>query len=254
MNSFNSRAPRLKSSEEILRIREAGAVIHDVFDLIEKSNLEGATTFEIDMFIDQYIRSHGGRPSFQTLPGYNNASCICLNDQVVHGIPDKKRVIVSGDIISIDIGVVKMGYFADACRTFGVGQISPEKSELLHVAREALLQGISSLKAGQALSEAGRAISGYTRECGFAVMPEFTGHGVGFSMHEPPVILHYHDPKDKTTVTTGMVLALEPVISQRDIPVFREDDGWTITAYEGVLSAQFEETVAVTDKGVIILT
>lgn len=244
----------LKSAEEISRIAEASLVIRDIFERLENSNLAGATTYEIDMLVEQMIRSSGGRPSFQTLPGYSSSSCISLNDEVVHAPPSKKKVVNEGDIVKIDIGVVRMGYFSDACRTLAVGEISSDKEELMAVTRGALDAGIAALVPGRRLSDIGRAIEDCAESRGYAVYHEFTGHGVGFALHEAPVILHYYDPSDSVIIEEGMVLAIEPVIGRERRTVYQEDDGWTVKAEGGMMTAQFEESVAVTADGPLVLT
>lgn len=244
----------LKSKDDIARIAEAGIILRNIFAGLGKEDLSGHTTLEIDESIHSAICSCHARSAFETLRQYKHASCISLNDELVHGIPSKKRRIVPGDIVSIDIGVVKNGYFADACRTFVAGSAGDEKEELVSAARTVLDMAIDALLPGQALSEIGRIIEHEARKLGCEVFEQFTGHGVGFALHEYPVVLHYYDPSLTLKLREGMVLAVEPVIGTRKAAVFQESDGWTVKTVDGTLGAQFEETVAVTSDGPRILS
>jgi methionyl aminopeptidase len=246
--------PILKSADDITRIKEAGVIIAEIFALIRGMNLEGLTTLEIDEFVDREIRTRKARASFATVPGYSHATCISVNDGVVHGIPSKKIVIKKGDIVKIDVGVVKNGFFADACRTFSVEPVSAEAHNLVVTAAKSLDIGIVQAVPGKKLGDIGYAIQKYVESKGYSVVRDYTGHGVGFAVHEEPTILHYGKAGTGITIHPGMVLAIEPMINAGGYETKLLDDGWTAVTKDGSLSAQFEHTIAVTENGPVILT
>jgi methionyl aminopeptidase len=244
----------LKSPDDIKRIRESGRIIAEIFNTLSRKSLAGLSTFEIDKFIEEIIHKSKAMPSFKTVKDYIHATCISINKEVVHGIPSKKKIIKKGDIVKIDIGVVKSGYFADACHTFAVKPISQNADKLISVTSQSLKLGIEALYPGNRLGDVGSVIQRYVEANGFSVVRDYTGHGVGFAVHELPSILHYGVKGKGRLIQEGMVLALEPMVNEGTYEVIVLDDGWTAVTEDGKLSAQFEHTVAVTKDGPVILT
>jgi methionyl aminopeptidase len=247
-------SPNLKSADDIERIREAGKIIAVIFRKIGEMDLSGMATLDLDQFIDKEIRSHKARASFATVPGYDHASCISVNDGVVHGVPSKKKIIAKGDLVKVDIGVVKNGFFADACRSYCVPPILSAAQTLSDTAKKALDLGIAQAYPGKRLGDIGSVIQNYVEQNGFSVVRDYTGHGVGFAVHEEPTILHYGRPGTGVTLREGMVLAIEPMINAGVYGTKLLEDGWTAVTRDGSLSAQWEHTIAVTADGPDILT
>jgi methionyl aminopeptidase len=250
----NNDRSNLKSSEDISRIREAGMIIAEIFKYLGNVNFDGMSTGELDSLIDKEIRSRKGRASFATVPGYKYASCLSVNDGVVHGIPDNKFLMHEGDIVKVDVGVVKNGYFADACRTYMVGKVSEDARRLVEATRRCLDIGVSTAMAGNRIGDIGAAIQLYAEGCGYSVVRDYCGHGVGFAVHEEPSIPHYGREHSGLLIRPGMVLAIEPMINAGRAETKLLPDGWTAVTRDGSLSAQFENTIAVTDNGVEVLT
>jgi methionyl aminopeptidase len=244
----------LKSADDINRIREAGKIIAEIFIKLKALDFNGMTTADIDAFVEKEILAAKARPSFATVPGYSHATCISVNDGVVHGIPSKKVICKSGDIIKIDVGTVKNGYFGDACRTYGVGVLAPEVKKFVDHAEKALEVGINAAQPGNKLGDVGYAIQTYVESHGYSVVRDYTGHGVGFAVHEDPVVLHYGHPGTGLTLRPGMVICVEPMINMGRCETKVLSDGWTAITRDGSLSAQFEHTIAITETGNEILT
>lgn len=245
---------KLKTKIDIERIREAGKILANIFADIRTLNIENMSTLELDKYIEHKILSNKVMPSFKTVVGYNHATCISINNEVVHAIPNKKKKIKKGDIVKVDIGVVKQGYFADACETLIVSSISEEAEKLVKVTKEVLHLGIEQAVIGNKLGDIGYAIQTYAEKAGFSVVRDFTGHGVGFAVHEPPTIFHFGEKNTGLTLCEGMVIAIEPMINAGSYEVETLKDGWTTITQDGSLSAQFEHTVAITKDGPQILT
>ncbi len=245
---------RLKTPEEIKRIQESCLVIKDIFAKLALYSLENISTLELDKFVESVIHKHKAKASFKLVNDYYYATCISLNNEVVHGIPSKKKFIRKGDLVKVDVGVVKQGYFGDACRTFFVPEIEAEAERLINVTARALEVGVKNCFDGNRLGTLGWAIQSYVENEGFNIVREFTGHGVGFSVHESPVVFHYGEKDRGMRIREGMVLAVEPIVNAglRDVEIL--DDGWTAETLDGHLSAQFEDTIAVTKNGPVVLT
>ncbi len=244
----------LKTPDDIKRIGEAGRIIAEIFRILSGKSLSGLTTFEIDGFIEDIIHKSKAMPSFKTVKNYSCATCISLNNEVVHGIPSKKKIVKKNDIVKIDIGVVKNGYFADACRTFAVKPVPKIADKLISVTAGSLKMGIENLYPGKRLGDMGSVIERYVKACGFSIVRDYTGHGVGFAVHELPSVLHYGEKGRGRLLQEGMVLAIEPIVNEGSADIMILDDGWTAVTEDGKLSAQFEDTVAVTKDGPVILT
>ncbi|HSV95970.1 MAG TPA: type I methionyl aminopeptidase [Spirochaetota bacterium] len=245
---------RLKSADDIERIREAGGIIAGIFAEISGETLVDRSTLEVDRFIEERIHRYKARPSFKTIRKYDYSSCISLNNEIVHGIPSKNKIVRAGDLVKIDIGVVKNGYFADRCVTFLVEPVAERAALLARTAEEALARAIPLLCAGNRLGDVGAAIQSLAESRGFRVVRDFTGHGVGFAVHEQPIVPHFGRKGTGRVIEEGMVLAIEPILNEGAPDVLSLRDGWTVVTADGRLSAQFEHTVAVTSKGPVVLT
>ncbi len=214
----------------------------------------GISTEEIDRIAHNFITKNGAIPTFKGYNGYPAATCISINDEVIHGIPSKKRIIRAGDIVSIDVGATFNGYVGDNAATFAAGDISPEAQRLCDTTRESLYEGIRMAVAGGRIGDIGSTIQRYCEERGFSVVREFTGHGVGKQMHEDPSVPNFGTPGRGVRLLPGMTIAIEPMINQGGAGIRQLPDGWTIKTKDGALSAHFEHTVAITSNGPVILT
>ncbi len=249
-----NRVVRLKTDDDIKRIKESGLIIFRLFKIINSMDLIGVSTWELDTFIDDYILKNKARPAFKTVRGYSFASCISINEIASHGIPKKKKKILSGDLVKIDTGTVMNGYFADSCSTFKIGKVTPEADRLVSAAYAALQKGISEVESEKYTGDIGFAVETCVRDLGFSVVKNFTGHGVGFALHEAPVVPNYGEKGRGTIIRPGMVLTVEPIVTEGSDELIVQEDGWTSITSDGKLSAQFEHTIAVTKNGQIILT
>lgn len=243
----------LKSQAEIEQIRQSARVVIECLKIAEELVGPGVKGIEIDRAIEEHIRSRGGTPSFKGYRGYPAATCISINEQVVHGIPSDREV-EEGDLVSIDVGVFKDGYHGDAARTFAAGEVDGERRRLLRVAWEGLTRGIAQAVPGNHLSDIGHAVQKYVEAEGFSVVRSMVGHGIGISMHEEPQIPNFGPPGHGPILQEGMVLAIEPMVNAGHYDVFTLDDGWTVVTSDGKPSVHVEETVAITGKGNEILT
>ena len=214
----------------------------------------GISTEEIDRIAHNFIVKSGAIPTFKGYNGYPAATCISINDEVIHGIPNKKRIIRAGDIVSIDVGATFNGYVGDNAATFAAGDISPEAQRLCDTTRESLYEGIRMAVAGGRIGDIGSTIQRYCEERGFSVVREFTGHGVGKQMHEDPSVPNFGTPGRGVRLLPGMTIAIEPMINMGGAGIRQLPDGWTIKTKDGSLSAHFEHTVAITSDGPVILT
>jgi methionyl aminopeptidase len=243
----------IKTEEEIKGVREASKIVAEVFEEISDFIKPGVMLKEIDRKIDKLIRKRGGRPAFYGYRGFPASSCISLNEEVVHGIPDN-RVIREGDLVKIDIGVEKRGYYGDAAKTFVIGEIPSRVVELVETAEKALYRGIDAAKPNGRLSDISHAIEEEAKSHGFYVVKELGGHGVGLFLHEDPLIPNYGEPGRGPILKPGMVLAIEPMINMGTSDVKMKGDGWTVITADGSLSAHFEHTIAIGRDGPEILT
>ncbi len=243
----------LKSKREIEIIRENGRILAQALKLIEENVKEGIKTKKLDSLAEEFIKNNGALPAFKGYRGFPANICISINEEIVHGIPDDRR-LVFGDIVSVDVGVYKNGYFADGAFTYKVGEISPEAQKLIDVTRNSLYKGIDSCLEGRNLSDVSFAIQSYVEASGFQVVRELVGHGIGRDIHEEPQIPNFGDPGQGPVLKEGMVLAIEPMLNQGTYEIETLDDGWTVVTKDMSLSAHFEHTVAITKNGSEILT
>jgi methionyl aminopeptidase len=245
---------QLKTPAEIARIREACLVVHDILEELARAAVPGVTTEELDRLAAARTRERGAVPAFLGYHGYPASLCISVNDEVVHGIPSPRRVLREGDIVGLDFGAVKEGFYGDAARTVPVGRASPEALRLLEATREALLAGVSAAVPGASIGDIGAAVQALAEARGFSVVREFVGHGIGRRLHEPPQIPNYGRPGLGRRLEVGLVVAIEPMVNAGGPEVDLLEDGWTAVTADGSLSAHFEHTVAITENGPEILT
>ena len=243
----------LKSRSEIEKMAVACRIVAEVLEVLVRAVRPGLTTLELDALAEQSIRTRGGVPAFKGYRGFPNTLCVSLNEQVVHGIPSKRR-LRAGDIVGLDLGAKWEGYYGDAAVTIPVGQIPSEAQSLLETAREALYMGIKEVSPGKHLSDISHAIQCYAETRGYSVVRAFVGHGIGTALHEEPQVPNFGPPDRGPRLKPGMVLAIEPMVNIGDADVEILNDGWTVVTADGQLSAHFEHTVAITDEGSQILT
>jgi methionyl aminopeptidase len=243
----------IKNDDAIKKIAVAGNVIYEIFAHIETMNLQNMKTLELNDRIDSLIRKYNATPAFLHYRGFPKSCCISLNNEVVHGIPDDRR-IQSGDLVKVDVGVTYQGYIADAAKTFAVGDIDEATKKLLAVTKEALRKGISMAQTGNKIVDVSRAIQKTVEENGYGVVRELTGHGVGQELHEEPMIPNFVSRGPSPTIQRGMVLAIEPMVTMGDYHVFTAENGWTVSTRDGSFSCHFEDTIAVLEKGNLNLT
>lgn len=243
----------LKSPSEIDIMSANGAILKECFEFARGFIKAGRTRGELDGKIEEIILSHGARPAFKGFQGFPAATCVSVNAEVVHGIPGDQK-FENGDIVGLDIGVLKDGYYADAARTIPVGKISREAARLLEVTQEALDLGIAQARAGNRLSDISHAVESKARKEGYSVVKSLVGHGIGQQMHEEPQVPNFGPPGNGPELIEGLVLAIEPMINIGGSDVFTLEDGWTIVTADRSLSAHFEDTVAITKEEPRILT
>ena len=243
----------IKTKEEIEKINIAGTVVYNVLELMKTSIKPGITTEKLNEIVDKYIRDNKCTPSFLNYDGYPKSVCISINDEVVHGIPGKRK-IKTGDIVKVDVGACYKGYHADSARTYIVGKTTNEIKALVENTERALYKGLSVIKEGIKLNEVSKAIESVAKEKGYGVIRELTGHGIGTVVHEDPYIFNYDNDESELILKEGMTLAIEPMFSLKKRHIWMLEDGWTITTQDGSIAAHFEHTIAVTKEGYKILT
>lgn len=244
----------LKTAREIAIMSEACRISAGALKVAGEAVEPGVTTAEIDRIAENYIRKHGAKPNFKGYNGYPAAACISINNEVIHGIPSKHRVIKAGDIVSIDLGATYEGFNGDNAATFAAGDVSVEAKRLMKATKESLYKGISAAIAGNRIGDIGSAVQTYVEANGFSVVRDYVGHGVGTKLHEAPEVPNYGKPNHGIRLVPGMTIAIEPMVNQGDYKVNVLPDGWTVLTKDGSLSAHFEHTVAITADGPKILT
>ena len=244
----------IKSSREIELMTEAGRILEIVHNELGKALRPGMSTKDIDRLGEEIIRSYGCIPSFLNYNGYPASICVSVNEEVVHGIPDKHRIIREGDIVSLDAGVIYKGYHSDAARTHGIGTISKEAEDLIRITRECFFEGIKYAKEGNYLFDISAAIGNYEQERGYGVVRDLCGHGIGTALHEAPEIPNYKMNRKGVKLKAGMTLAIEPMINIGTWEVDWLDDDWTVVSRDRSLSAHYENTVLITKDEPILLT
>jgi hypothetical protein len=244
----------VKSAREIELMREAGGFLAKTHNEIEKILHEGMSTWEVNKKADEIIRSFGCIPSFLNYGGFPASICVSINDEIIHGIPSKKRILKDGDIVSIDAGVIWKGYQSDAARTHAIGEVKPEVKKLLEVTRQSFFEGIKNAKAGNHLNDICSAIENYVKPFGYGIVREYVGHGIGRNLHEDPDVPNYNMKRKGIKLVAGMTFAIEPMINLGTHKVEVLDDDWTVVTKDGLPSAHYENTILITDSEPEILS
>ncbi|WP_075791805.1 type I methionyl aminopeptidase [Massilia putida] len=244
-----------KRPEEVALMAAAGKLLADVFGHLDKLDLTGMSTLQVNDLVDDFIvHTLDARPASKGQYGFAYAMNTSRNDVVCHGVPSATEFLRDGDIVNFDITLEKNGYIADSSKTYLVGEVAAPAKRLVQVTYEAMWKGIRAVRPGARLGDVGHAIERHARRHGYAVVREYCGHGIGREMHEPPQVLHWGRPRTGLVLREGMVFTIEPMLNAGRNAVRTEDDGWTVVTCDGALSAQFEHTVAVTGNGVRVLT
>ena len=239
-------AVTIKSEREIKLMREAGKILAATHEELRKALKPGVSTWEINRLGEEIIRSYGCVPSFKNYMGYPASICISVNDEVVHGIPNRHRILHEGDIVSLDAGVIYNGYHSDAARTHAVGRIRPEAEKLIQVTKDCFFEGIKYARAGNHLNDISSAIQAYAEHFGYGVVRDLVGHGVGRALHEDPEVPNFSQKRKGIRLRPGMTLAIEPMINMGRGDVVWLDDNWTVATDDGSLSAHYENTILIT--------
>lgn len=243
----------IKTEEEIEKIRDSCRIAYRTVMMLGKYIKPGIKTSELNSIAEDFILKNGARPAFKGYKGYPATICTSINEEVVHGIPGDRK-LKEGDIISVDIGTYRNGYYGDVAFTFPVGEVDDEKKRLMDVTRESLYKGIEKAAPGNRLSDISHAIQSYVEANGFSVVRSLVGHGIGRNLHESPEVPNYGAPGMGPELKPGMCLAIEPMVNAGMYEVYTLDDGWTVVTLDGRPSAHFEHTVAITENGPVILT
>jgi len=251
----------IKSNKEIELMEDVCKIVAKFYEQLEKEIRPGISTYDLDQKAEKIMRSLGGipaqigyNPGIDGIPPYKHATCISVNDEVIHGIPSKSKILKDGDIVSIDTVALKNGFHGDAARTFVVGKTSKEAYRLVDITKQAFFEGIKFAKPGYRVGDISHAIGEFVRENGYSVIREFQGHGIGREMHEDPGIPNYGKAGKGLRLEPGMTLAIEPMVIQGKPNILELDDGWTIVTEDGSLSAHYENTILITKNEPKILT
>ncbi|APM37577.1 type I methionyl aminopeptidase [Clostridium kluyveri] len=244
----------IKTDREIELMRRAGRLVGEALLEIKNAVKPGITTKELDRIAEKYIIKHKAKPSFKGYYGFPASICTSVNEEVVHGIPSKNKVLREGDIISVDCGAVLDGYHGDAARTFAVGKVSPEAEKLIEVTKESFFKGIEKAVLGNRLTDISAAVQEYVEGFGFSVVRDYVGHGIGSNMHEKPEIPNYGRSGRGPKLVKGMALAIEPMVNMGRYNVKTQSNNWTVVTMDGNLSAHYENTIAILENGPEILT
>jgi len=243
----------IRSLEEVEKIRESNRIVADTIALLGKEIKPGKSTLALDKLAEEYIRSQDAQPAFKGYHGFPATICASIDEQVVHGIPSQ-RELQDGEIVGIDVGALKNGYYGDAAFTFAVGQVDETRQRLMRVTENSLYKGIEKARAGNHLSDIGHAIQTYVESHGFSVVRSLVGHGIGTQLHEAPEVPNYGNPGRGPELKPGMCLAIEPMVNVGTFEVESLEDGWTIITVDHKPSAHFEHTIAITESDPLILS
>lgn len=244
----------VKNPEQIEKMKLAGRITGEALALAGEKVREGITTAELDRIIREHIEKCGAKPSFLGYGGFPASACISINDEVIHGIPSRKRYLKEGDIVKIDVGAYIGGYHGDSANTFPVGKVSDEALRLIEATKNSFEKGVAQAVVGNRIGDIGHAVDDYVASFGFSAVREYVGHGVGKALHEDPSVPNYGTPGHGVKLCRGMVIAIEPMINQGTAEVIQLSDGWTVKTADKKLSAHYEHTVAITDDGPVLLT
>lgn len=245
---------QVKNALQLAAMRDAGRITGEALLAAREALREGMTTYELDKIIHDYIKRAGAKPSFLGYYDFPASACISINDEVIHGIPSKKRVIRAGDVVKIDVGAYYKGFHGDAARTIAVGEVTPVAKKLIEVTRESFFRGVAAMAVGNRIGDIGHAIDSYVVENGFSTVKRYIGHGVGAQLHEQPDVPNFGTPGRGTRLCNGMTLAIEPMVNVGTQDVDDGADGWTVTTSDHSLSSHYENTVALVGDKVEIFT
>ncbi len=244
---------RIRTTREIQLIAQSSQIVADTLEMLSKYMISGISLLELDHRAEEFIVSQGARPAFKGYMGFPSTLCISIDDEVVHGIPTDRK-LEEGQIVSIDCGAEKNGYYGDHARTFAIGEIDPNKQRLMDITHEALMVGIEAAKVGNYVSDIGHAIQTHVEKNGYSVVRELVGHGIGTDLHEDPQVPNFGLPKQGQKLKSGMCIAIEPMINMGTKDVITDKDGWTVRTRDGKSSAHYEHTIAILDSGTKILS
>ena len=245
---------QLKNAQQIALMKEAGRITGEAIVLAGEAVKEGVSTKHLDDIIHDHIVKSGAKPSFLGYAGFPGSACISVNDEVIHGIPSKERILKEGDIVKIDVGAFYKGFHGDSANTFAVGNISENAKLLIEQTRASFEKGIAAAFPGNRLGDIGFAIESHVKNYGFSVVRQYVGHGIGKELHEDPNVPNYGTPGHGVKLYKGMALAIEPMVNEGTCDVYVLPDGWTVKTKDGKLSAHYEHTNILTDNGVICTT
>lgn len=245
---------QLKNSAQIEQMKRAGRITGEALLVAEEHVRPGVSTWELDRAIHQYIVKCGATPSFLGYSGFPGSACISVNDEVIHGIPSKKRILEEGDIVKVDVGAFIGGFHGDSARTFPVGSVSENARRLIEATKESFYRGLSQTLVGYRIGDIGAAVDACARQYGYSVVRRYVGHGVGHELHEAPEVPNFGTPGRGARLYAGMVIAIEPMVNEGVCEVREMADGWTVKTADGKLSAHYEHTVAILDDGPLLLT
>lgn len=246
---------QLKSPREIEIMARGGRILGATVEMLRREVRPGMSTYELDEMAESFIRSHAGAtPSFKGLYGFPGSICVSINEEIVHGIPSRKRVLQDGDIISIDVGVKYDGYHTDSATTVPVGAVPDDSRRLLDVTQQALTAGIEAARSGNHIGDIGAAIQAVVEASGFSIVRDLVGHGIGVAFHEEPQVPNYGKPRRGTKLVPGLTIAIEPMVNAGGPTTRTMPDRWTVVTVDGSRSAHFEHTVAITENGPRVLT
>ncbi|MBL7059630.1 MAG: type I methionyl aminopeptidase [Candidatus Marinimicrobia bacterium] len=243
----------IRSKREIGLIAQSSQIVADTLNMLSKYMKPGISLKELDRRAEDFIISMGARPAFKGYLGFPSTLCISIDDEVVHGIPTTRK-LEEGQIVSIDCGAEKNGYYGDHAKTFAIGEITGDKRQLMDVTHEALMLGIQAAKVGNYVSDIGHVIQTYVEGYGYSVVRELVGHGIGTDLHEDPQVPNYGEPKQGHQLKSGMCIAIEPMINMGAKEIVTDKDGWTVRTKDGMSSAHFEHTIAILNEGAQILS
>ena len=246
----------IKTKDEINGIKKSCALLRSLFEELDRFIKEGITTKAVDVFCENFIKKHGGKPAFLYYDGFPASACISINEEVIHGIPSSHRIIKNGDLVKVDLGINLNGYFSDSAHGYEIGNVPKNVKQLNKTTKESLYLAIDAISNSQSprVSDIGRAVFTHCSERGFGVVKDYCGHGVGLDVHEEPSIANYINPQYNARLKEGMVIAIEPMITLGTWRVHTKDDGWTVVTDDNSVAAHWEHTVAITENGVEILT
>ena len=245
---------QLKNSTQISAMIEAGRITGEALLVARESVRAGMSTKELDTIIRNHIEKCGAKPSFLGYHGFPGSACISINDEVIHGIPSEKKILREGDLVKVDVGAFYHGFHGDSARTIAVGKVSDEALKLIETTRNSFFCGVDALKIGNRIGDVGHAIQSCVEKEGFSVVRKYIGHGIGRDLHESPDVPNYGTAGRGTRLCAGMVIAIEPMVNVGTEEVYELADGWTVKTADGKLSAHYENTVALTSEGPIVMT